>query len=111
MAKSQGIFYENLGKKIRSARVAARITQHELAGAVNLTRTSITNIERGRQPVMAHVLARIASVLNVTVEDLVPVPEVATPRGRVRSKLRRLEEPKREWVERIISATQGEQKG
>lgn len=104
MAKSQGAFYEELGKRIRTAREAAKLTQEQLAGALNLTRTSVTNIERGRQPVMAHVLVQMATTLNTTIQKLVPPRETVEPTGRINSRLKKLDEPKREWVTRIIAS-------
>lgn len=105
MAKSQGIFYEQLGGQIRKARTAAKVTQEELANTLHLTRTSVTNIERGRQPVMAHVLVQIASALNTTVQDLIPSPETVAPTRKVTSQLKKLERPEREWVARILATT------
>lgn len=40
--------------------------------AVGLSRTSITNIERGRQKVLLHTLSEIAVVLDVAIHDLIP---------------------------------------
>ena len=58
-------FYGCLGKKITKLRQASAMTQQELASAIGLTRTSITNIEKGRQPVFTHVLWQIGNVLGV----------------------------------------------
>jgi DNA-binding XRE family transcriptional regulator len=48
------------------------MTQGRLATAVGLSRTSITNIERGRQKIFLHTLADVADVLGVQLHDLVP---------------------------------------
>jgi transcriptional regulator with XRE-family HTH domain len=48
------------------------LSQEALAKAVGLTRTSITNIERGRQPVNLHTLYVMADILRLDVADLLP---------------------------------------
>ncbi len=45
-------------------------TQQELADLVGLKRTSITNVERGTQRLMADQLLALARALHTTVEDL-----------------------------------------
>ena len=41
--------YKEFGQRLRKAREDAQLTQKEVADRVGLKRTSITNIERGRQ--------------------------------------------------------------
>lgn len=48
------------------------MTQVAFAKAVGLSRTSITNIESGRQPVSLHTLYSMADILGVEVSDLLP---------------------------------------
>lgn len=48
------------------------MSQAALAKAVGLSRTSITNIERGRQPVNIHTLYAMADILGLDVGDLLP---------------------------------------
>ena len=42
-------FYAEVGRRVRMAREAAGLTQDALADQVELSRTSVTNIEKGRQ--------------------------------------------------------------
>jgi transcriptional regulator with XRE-family HTH domain len=105
MAKSQGAFYEHLGKQIRKARIDAKVTQEQLARALHLTRTSVTNIERGRQPVMTHVLIKIATSLNTTIQELIPAADTIAPNRQMKSQLKRLPARKREWVTRILATS------
>lgn len=79
VASPQLPFYIQLGQRIREARRQRKFTQEKLAAAVQLTRTSITNIECGRQPVLAHHLVAFAKALGVTVESLLQVDEAAAP--------------------------------
>lgn len=64
-------FYLILGKQIRAVRKAFGMAQADVASAVGISRSSLANIEAGRQGVYAHQLVRMAAVLNVRVGDLV----------------------------------------
>ena len=63
--------YARLGSHIRSRRDQIGMTQAELASGVGLSRTSITNIERGRQPMLVHQLCALAAMLHVDVCELI----------------------------------------
>lgn len=69
--------YPELGAAVRSAREHAGMTQAELAERVGLSRTSITNIERGRQVVLVHHLIELSAALGTTAADLLPGPSRA----------------------------------
>jgi transcriptional regulator with XRE-family HTH domain len=64
--------YRRLGQSIKSQREKQKVTQEELAQRIGLKRTSITNIESGKQKVQLHTLYSIANVLNVLPERLLP---------------------------------------
>lgn len=64
--------YVEAGRRIRDIRRASGISQERLASAIGLSRTSITNIERGRQKLLLHTVSEIAAILKVPVHDLVP---------------------------------------
>jgi transcriptional regulator with XRE-family HTH domain len=68
------------------------MTQDNLALRLSLSRTSIINIEKGRQQVLVHTLADIASALGVPMTELVP------PQDEVAHRLRDTSRKKREWV-------------
>src|SRR5258708_525228 len=72
--ESQRLFYGEVGRRIREARKrrTPALTQDELARLVGLTRTSITNVEQGRQKCLLHTLAEIANALEVEVASLIP---------------------------------------
>lgn len=76
--------YEQVGKRVHAARARLGISQEALAKLVFLTRTSITNIERGRQRMMLHTLLELASALRVPVTSLLPDP---APVGPERAKI------------------------
>ena len=59
-----------VGVKIRSIREMLDITQAELAERVFLERTSITNIEAGRQRILLHQVETFARALGTTPKNL-----------------------------------------
>lgn len=71
--------YEDIGRRIRLFRESQGLTQAELAEASALTRTSIVNIERGRQRFLVHTLIDLARVLRIDPQDLLPAGEEVQP--------------------------------
>lgn len=53
------------GERFRAARLNAGMTQTELADALDLSRSSVANIEGGRQGVYAEDVVRAAVILGV----------------------------------------------
>ena len=70
-------FYVAVGGLIREARESRGVTQEALASLVLLSRTSLTNIERGRQKVRLHTLCRLAACAR---GHPVSVPSEGCPR-------------------------------
>lgn len=64
--------YKPFGRRLREARESAGLTQGQLAQAVGLSRTSITNIEYGRQGFPLHALYAFAESLSVEPSELLP---------------------------------------
>lgn len=71
------LIYEALGERIRRARANCEMRQAELAQRVGLSRTSITNVELGRQGLAVHQLFDFADALGVEPCELLP-PERPT---------------------------------
>lgn len=65
-------FYTLAGERVRSARIDAGISQELLARRVGLTRSSIANLEAGRQRVALHLFVSISDALNRDVCELLP---------------------------------------
>lgn len=65
---------EVLANSVRRARLAAGISQEELALEAGLDRTYISQVERGKRNVTIIVLARIAGALKVTPDRLLVPP-------------------------------------
>lgn len=53
--------------------------QSVLAARLGLSRTSVTNIERGRQPISLRNLYEAAATLSVSINDLLPNTAPASP--------------------------------
>lgn len=89
--------YRVFGARVRELREEKSVTQEELARRVELSRTSITNIEQGRQRVMLHQAVEIARALDQDPVELMRAAEaVATP------------EPLRDDVARLVEQIERE---
>ena len=64
--------YRDFGEHFREARKAAGLTQEHVAERVGLTRTSVTNIERGRQHISLHQLYLLAAAVGRQPAELLP---------------------------------------
>jgi DNA-binding XRE family transcriptional regulator len=104
MAAPQGIYYREFGKNLAAARRAARITQEALAKSVGLSRTSIVNVEKGRQPVNLHVAAKMAASLETNLSALLPKLQGLNPQDQA-ADLAKISKHNRPWVERIITGS------
>lgn len=76
-------YQRRIGQRVFDARTAKDMTQQELADRIGLTRSSVANIEAGRQAFDAVQLAVIARALGVAMDELVRAddlpPEPAPP--------------------------------
>lgn len=64
--------YREIGNRVRAERESLGFSQVELAEEIGLTRTSVTNIETGRQRPPLSTLYSIANALGVSVFCLLP---------------------------------------
>src|SRR4051812_2515307 len=64
--------YAHIGRNVREARKSAGLTQADLADAVGMTRSSIANLEAGRQRIPVHLLVWIGEILGASPRDLLP---------------------------------------
>lgn len=69
---------KELGSKIRLARSSRKRSQEELANHLGLKRTSVTNIELGKQKVSVGMLFQISEFLNCKPCDLLPNYEIGS---------------------------------
>jgi transcriptional regulator with XRE-family HTH domain len=76
---AQQTFYKALGARIREIR-RGKLSQEQLAKAANLSRTSIVNIESGRQKLLVHNLFQISKALKVLPTELLATLEPSSAR-------------------------------
>lgn len=70
---NEDVFYEEVGERIRNARIEKNIKQEVFSELLSLTRGSVVNIEKGRQRPSIYQLLKIAHILNIEYIDLIPV--------------------------------------
>ena len=63
--------WRQIGRRIREARKAGKITQVQLAAKMGISQASITGWERGKHPIPYDSLLTIATALECSAEDLV----------------------------------------
>ena len=70
----EDLFYKEIGTIIRVERKNCSLTQGELSVLLGISRTSITNIERGNQKVPLHMMYAVAMALEIDIHRLIPEP-------------------------------------
>ena len=102
------LFYKEFGKTLKNLRRNVEITQSELSQRVGLSRTSVTNIEKGRQKVPLHFLYIFASALGVEPSDLLPKKDsISQPNNKLSKLLNEdsdLNSASKEWLKRVIKS-------
>lgn len=77
------IFYEYLAAILRSARVAVKLTQSELASRAGVTRRYIQLLENGKQEATLSTFFTIADALSLSPVQLLADLEYALKNGRL----------------------------
>lgn len=95
-------FYEAVGRRIREAR-QGKITQEALASLVSLTRTSIVNIEQGRQQLLVHTLVDIARALQVQPAELIP-PSLEIETNDLPTVLKGQPKKAQDWIKATVTS-------
>ena len=107
--KTAGDFYRRFGERLRHARRAVGLSQVDLAMAIKLTRTSVSNIEQGRQRVLLHTFEKMLHVLNVQPNDLLPSDH--TRPGLLAAELNSLARDELNFVRRGLGKFEEEEHG
>ncbi len=80
MEVNETLLYCGIGSRLRQRRTKLGVTQGQLANEVGVLRTSITNIEAGRQKVPLHLLYKICTALEIEVVEILPAnSEITQP--------------------------------
>lgn len=76
--------YRGVGRKLRQTRENQHLSQDSLAKRLGISRTSMVNIEAGRQRAPLHLLWQIAELLETKLPLLIPSPEeLLVPRNQI----------------------------
>ena len=73
------LLYRLIGRRVLQRRKERRFSQEELADLIAVSRTSITNLEHGRQRIPLHQLAGVADALGCELVDLLPTLKDLSP--------------------------------
>ncbi|MFG6096994.1 helix-turn-helix transcriptional regulator [Leptothoe sp. ISB3NOV94-8A] len=101
VALDKDAFYLDLGKKIRAVREERKLTQEALASLLGITRTSVTNIEKGRQKMFLHTFLEIAKVLGISPDELMPSIQYASSLEDVLKE--QLNQKELNWVQEAMN--------
>ena len=71
-------FYLSVGERVRQQRKSAGMDQETLARHLNLSRTTVINIEKGRQRLSLEHAWLVAQVLDVSIDELLPPTKLKT---------------------------------
>lgn len=93
---------KRFGSRLKQCRMRSGLSQEKLAEAIDLTRTSITNIEHGRQPIQLPTLYAIADALGIEPTDLMPaLPHLAGEAPVDREHLKTLSVKTTNWLAKV----------
>jgi transcriptional regulator with XRE-family HTH domain len=96
--------YEAVGNLVRRHRRRVGLTQEQLGLSVGLSRTSITNLEKGRQHIPVHHLYGIAKALDVPANALLPETVIGDiPERLVRALPANADESVLKWAQKVAS--------
>jgi transcriptional regulator with XRE-family HTH domain len=65
-------FYAAVGSNVRSKRTESGMSQSMLANRIGFTRSSVANLEAGRQRIALHLFVKIEQALDCQPGDLLP---------------------------------------
>lgn len=72
MLLDEDTFYKDLGERVKTERLKAKLSQEQLAQHLGLTRTSVVNFEGGRHRPSVYQLIQIGNFLSVNFTQLIP---------------------------------------
>lgn len=99
-------YYAVLGRKIADIRSQLGMTQETLASKISLSRTSVINIEKGRQQLLVHTLADIAHALHVDPSDIISNLQIREQKD-ITSVLKERGVPEKgiDWLKTTVSSS------
>jgi transcriptional regulator with XRE-family HTH domain len=74
MSDFNSVLYQILGRKIKERREELKYSQDDLSKKIkSISRTSISNIEKGRQQTPLHVIYLMCNALDIDIQTILPV--------------------------------------
>lgn len=105
LSMDEASLYKDFGRLVRDHRRRLGLTQEQLADHVGLSRTSITNVEQGRQKVLLHQMFALAESLQIRPEVLLPARAPSEVSPRIEEKLaKHLKGSEKDWGRRIVAS-------
>lgn len=80
MESAQGELRADVGRRMREWRLRREMSQAEVARHAGITQASLSNYENGKRDMPLSTLLGVASALNVSVGDLLDLPDVIVVR-------------------------------
>jgi transcriptional regulator with XRE-family HTH domain len=98
--------YARFGRDLQRLRKQRKLSQSDLARLIDptgerLSRSSIANIETGKQRVALHLFLEIAQALKIEPAELLPAS--SGPIAPIVERARNLSPPEQEWLTRIVA--------
>jgi transcriptional regulator with XRE-family HTH domain len=99
------LLYKEVGRAIRDTRIRRKFTQADLASAVSLSRTSINNIEKGRQRFLLHTLYAVGQKLSVEPTELLPTVAATSSRDLEKKIPQGIPTNERVFIRNLVSSS------
>lgn len=80
---SKSLTRSSVGQRIREWRLRRELSQAEVARLAGITQASLSNYEHGKRDLPLSTLLGVARALNVSVGDLLDLPDVIVVRDSV----------------------------
>ena len=61
---------ERFGKRVRELRIQSKMSQEKFALLINMDRTYLASVEKGKRNMSLKNIAKIAEGFNITIEEL-----------------------------------------
>src|SRR5271168_5495209 len=91
ISKEERTFFVGLGARIASLRREQAITQAQLAEALGVAQQTVNSYETGFRRVPVSSLPQLATILAVSLEELIGAPSPSTKRGPAPKLLQQME--------------------
>ncbi len=102
---SEDKLYQQVGILVRLARENRGLSQLDLAQRIGLQRTSVTNIEAGKQKIQLHTLFNVAHALGISPESLLPLDDIVdTEMIDKQLQEQNIDSEEQMWIKRVLSS-------